>query len=433
MPTLEYQAQSQDGSTVKGLAVGPSLDQVLNDLGRKGMQVTQIGVAVNPHDPLASVQAAQQVPQVQEPMSQHQYSVPQGTVIEGPSAAPRTYMETSVVGPLVGKVGLTHLAFFFRQLATMLEAGVPYVQCLDTLANQSRSPKLAQVLREFRGHVEAGRPISAGMQRYPEVFSPVMISLVRAGEEGGFLDRALEIVADYLDQEIRLRNLYRRVTFYPKLQVVASVAIILAANAILASLKTSTRLWSPLTTPSTWIWLGPLIIGIFLFLRLGLANPQIKHTWDLFASNLPYIGNTMRQLAMARFGRAFGALYRGGVSVPQSLKLSADSCGNEWLRSLMYPAISRLEAGESIGKTFRQTGAFSPIVLDMVDTGERTGNLDQMLGKMADFYEDESATRSTQTALVIGVLLGLLVAAYVLLILMNFWGGYGAQYQQHMQ
>jgi type II secretory pathway component PulF len=233
-------------------------------------------------------------------------------------------------------------------------------------------------------------------------------------------------VADYVEREIALRNLYRRVTFYPKLQVAASIIIVLGANAIIASIKPGAPgLTSPLTTASTWLWLGPLIVGIFLFLRLGLANPAIKYVWDLVVSNIPFIGNTFRQISMARFGRAFGALYKGGVPIPKAFKLAADACGNEYLRARMYPASNRLETGAGVHETFRSTQAFSPIVMDMVQTGESTGNLDHMLHKVADFYEDEAETRSTQTGLMTGVVVGLLVALYIGSIIINFYQGMG--------
>jgi type IV pilus assembly protein PilC/MSHA biogenesis protein MshG len=327
-------------------------------------------------------------------------------------------------------VPLKDLAFFFRQYATMMEAGVPIVQSLGTLAGQARDPKLRRILSEMRGHVEAGRPSSAGMQRYPEVFSPVIVSLVRAGEEGGFPADALSSAADYLDREIELRNLYRRITFYPKLQVVLSILIILGANMILGFLGSSNRLSSPLTNPVTWVCLGPLIVLLFLFFRVGLANARVRYNYDMITSKIPYLGTTLKQLAMSKFGRAFGALYKGGVSIPQCFRMAADACGNEYLRAEMQGASQALREGAGIAETFRATGAFSPIVLDMVSTGEQTGNLDQMLNKMADFYEDEAATRSTQTAQVVGVILGLAVAIYIAYIVITFYMGYFAGIQQ---
>lgn len=420
MPTFEYQAQSNDGQVVSGLVLGASLDEAASSLAGKGLQVLRIGVAASPGDPLAGVSARP----VERPSKETARVVQDGPTIVGPPVDQRTYMQTSVWGPLVGKVPLSQLAFFFRQLGTMLSAGVPIVQTMGTLANQSASPKLRSILHELGGHVEAGRPISAGMQRYPEVFTPVMISIVRAGEEGGFLEKSLHLVADYIDREIHLRNLYRRLTFFPKLQIAMSILIVIGTNFIIASLGKKGGLSSPLTEPGTWIWLGPLIVALFLFFRVGLANPRVKHNWDTVLSNLPYVGKTLRQLSMAKFGRAFGALYGGGVPMQKAFELGAESCGNEYLRSRMRPAYRQLETGAGLTETLSATGAFSPIVLDMVSTGERTGNLDFMLMKTADFYEQEAETRSTQTALIVGVVLGLVVAVYIGYVVITFYMGY---------
>ena len=420
MPTFEYQAQGVDGKAVKGVVVGSSIDQVVSELSGKGLQILNIGLANNPGDPLAGMS----IPRPRERSSGEGEAQPQAVAIRGPETAERSYMATSVVGPLVGQIGLNHLLFFFRQLATMLEAGVPYVQSLDTLCGQARDPRFKSIVLELKGHVEVGRPMSAGMQRYPEVFNPIILSLLRAGEEGGFLDSALAAIADYLEREIALKNLYKRVTFYPKLELVASVVIIIAANYIIASLNGTMKLWSPLTTPATWVILTPILVFLFLFSRVGLANSRIKYNFDAVISNIPYLGGIMRELAMARFGRAFGALYRGGVPMTRTVELATDACGNEWLRSLMMPASKELETGAGIADTLKSTGAFSPIVMNMVATGEHTGNLDKMVDKMADFYEEEAETKSTQLAKIVGVCVTLLVCIYIGMIIINFWTGY---------
>lgn len=427
MPTFEYHAQGADGQVTSGLIFGTSLDGATRELATKGVDVVRIGIATNINDPLSNPASAgpsrpAEQPRVQETANAGGPAI--GNIVEGPPVHQRSYAATSVVGPIIGKVGLTHLAFFFRQFGTMQRAGVPMVQSLTTLARQSHSVKLRSIIEELRGHVEAGRPISAGLQRYPEVFTPVIVSLMRAGEEGGFVDDALIMIADYLDREIELRNLYKRITFYPKLQIGASIVIVIATNFIIASLGKEGGLKSPLTEISTWFVLTPIFVGLFLFFRVGLANPAVKHYWDMFMSNLPYLGKTLRQLAMAKFGRAFGALYKGGVAIPRALILSADACGNEFLRERMYHAEKRLQEGAPIAETFRQTNAFSPIVLDMVETGETTGNLDLMLTKMSEYYEDEASTRAVKLAQVTGVLLGLLVAIYIGYVVISFYTGY---------
>lgn len=434
MPTYEYQATKADGVTETGLVFGTSLDGVARDLQTKGLTVTRIGLAAGSGDPLAGVGAVapprSEVPRSESPRRTEsasvQIPVTEEVLEHGPPTGERSYMETSVWGPLVGGVDLTHLAFFFRQGGTMLQAGVPIGQTVNTLSGQARSPKLASILRETVGHVEAGRPMSAAFQRYPEVFSTVVISVLRAGETGGFVDSAMHTIADYLDQEVELRRLYKKVTFYPKLQLAASAVIIIGANLIIQSVAPGAKgLHSPLTTPATWVVLGPILVLLFLFSRVGLANPRVRYNWDAIVARLPYIGTTLRQVAMARFGRAFAALYASGVPIAPALRMSADACGNEYLRALIHPAPERLEGGAGVTETLRSTSAFSPIVLDMVQTGETTGDLDGMLGKMSEFYVAEAEVRQIKLGQVFGVVVALAVAIYIGYIVVTFWSEYG--------
>ena len=459
MPTFQYQAIRPDGEITSGFVFGSSLDIAMGDLMKRGLSVQSIGVATSAQDPLGMAPPVQPRPQTETPSSEGAGFVvdARGTRIEnsvsaansvgagvesyaghsgyaaGPPTEQRSYMATSVLGPLVNKIALSTLAFFFNQLGTMLRAGVPMVQSLDTLSTQTRDPRFSAVVREIKGHVEAGRPMSAGMQRYPEVFTPVMLSIVRVGEEGGFLDESLFTVAKYTEDEIELRNLYRRVTIYPKLLIVASILIISGANLVIATVAPGGKgLSSPLTTITTWYILTPILIGLFLFFRIGLANFKIKFAWDTFVMHIPFLGKTIQQTSMAKFGRAFGALYRAGVPLPQVVKLSADSCGNEAMRAKLYPASRVLESGAGITETLKSTGALSPIVIDMLSTGEQTGNLDQMLNKMSDYYQDEAKTRSIQLGHFMGVLVFLVVAIYLAYIIVTFYQGMGNTYHDQI-
>lgn len=415
MPVFEYTATNPQGEAIRGTLFSQSLAAAAEDLARQGYQVQHVGVASSAGDP---------VPAEFPPAPNAGTESPRPAETPRDITSQRPYIMTDIVGPLVMKVPLSQLLFFFRQLATMLHAGVGMVQSLDTLSNQTHDLRLKNVVRELREHALAGRPISVGMQRYPEIFSPLMLSMIRVGEEGGSMDRSLQQIADYVEHEIEIRNLVRRVTIYPKLVIAASIIIVLGTNAIIASLGKQGGLDSLLTRPTTWLFLGPLIVGLFLFFRVGLANPRIKHTYDEFLLALPGFGKTVRQLCMAKFGRAFGTLYAGGVAVPRAVELAADACGNEYLRSRMYPAAGRLKEGVGITHAFRETGAFSPIVLDMAHTGETTGNLDFMLNKVAEYYEDEGKTRSVQFGYALGVLALLAVAVYVGYTVITFYAGH---------
>lgn len=468
MPTFEYQAIQQGGISERGTVLGSTLEQAIETLTRRGLEVQKIEPAASHHDPLAGFDTfepavpvaplppapvQQAVPVAPTPTQQvnsqpdpntiayqpvpnpaaYQAVLPPGTpdqpVVEGPPVAPRAYIESHVIGQVVGRVDLKDLAFMFRQFASMEHAGVPMVSTLQTLSKQSErtSGKLAHVLHEMSQQVAVGRPASFGMQRYPEVFSPLMVSLVRAGEEGGFLVDALRQVSDYCEEEMELRRLYKKVTFQPKLIFFGSIIIFSGANLIIGMLGHKGTLETPLTNPYVWMVLGPLLIGAYLWLRVGLANPRLRYNWDAFILRIPYLGNTLHQYSMAKFGRAFGALYAGGVAVPKAVEMAADACGNEFIRAQIHPASGKLGEGSAITKTLGETGAFNPLVLNMLATGETTGNVNQMLDKVANFYEDEAKVRAQQLAQVSGVVMLLIAGAYVLYIAVSFYGGYLSQ------
>jgi type II secretory pathway component PulF len=406
MPVFEYTATNSEGLPVKGTLLSSSVATAAADLANQGYEVQHVGLAAAIGDPV-NEKVEGRMPRVEEDIT-----------------APRAYVQTDIVGPLINRVPLSALLFFFRQLSTMLKAGMGMVESLDTLSKQTHDSHLRSVMRELREHALAGRPISSGLQRYPEMFTPLMLSMVRVGEESGMLDVTLAQIAGYIEREIELRNHMRRVTIYPKLVIAASILIILGANAIIGMVGGTQGIDSLLTRWSTWMVLTPIIVGLWLFFRVGLQNPRIKYSWDEIVLTLPVFGKAVRQLCMAKFGRAFGVLYAGGVPIQRAVQLAADACGNENLRARIYPAARGLQEGVGITEAFTATGAFEPIVLDMARTGETTGNVDFMLNKIAEFYEEEGKTRSHQFAVAFGVLATLVVAIYVAYTVITFYMGY---------
>lgn len=405
MPTFEYRGTSSEGEAVRGSLVGANLSAAAAELERRGFQVEH----------LAQTSAAEEQPV-------------EGAGRSDPSILnQRHYVQTHVVGAVVGRVPLSDLLFFFRQLATMLHAGVGMVQTFETLSRQTKDAKLVAILRELVVHTREGRPMSFGMQRYPEVFSPLVLSMIRVGEESGTLDEVLRHIADYLEREIRLRNLIRRQTLYPKIVLASSVVIILAANAIITAVGSTGTISTPLTNPVTWVVLTPIVVGLWLFVRLGLPNPGIKSQWEEVLHRTPYLGETVKMMAMAKFARALAAMYRGGVPLPRAASLAIDSSGSEVIRTKMRFVPKRLEEGHGLTASFAETNALSPMLLDMMHTGESTGNVDDMLDKIADFYEDDAEVRAQAMAMVLGVVCLLLVGAYVLYIAVTFYGGRMAQ------
>lgn len=393
---------------MRGTEVGADMGSVAVVLSQRGWTVHSIQQSGSLETPAQPVVAHTEV-QTGERVSTERLESPEDITGQ------RNVVMTDIVGPLVGKVPLPQLHFFFKQASVMFKAGINPVESFHTLAGQTQSPKLRTVILELEEHARAGRPMSFGLQRYPEVFSPVCLSLIRVGERSGNLDEALAFNSQYIEREMFLRNIVKKATIYPKIVVVSSVIILSGANSVIHAVApgSSVSTSSPLQKLAVWAILAPLLIGIFVFLRVGLQNPRIRYNWDQINSRIPYIGKTLRQLAMAKFGRAMGALYRGGVPIQEAMKLAADSCGNEYMRAQMYPAFRAMESGAGVTESLRATGAFNPIVLDMTSTGERTGNLDEMLEKMAEFYEAEAEVRSIQVAYIIGAGALLLVGIYV--------------------
>ncbi|MBX3097367.1 MAG: type II secretion system F family protein [Fimbriimonadaceae bacterium] len=434
MPLFEYVARDRDGNVQRGNVLGDSQNTAVEKLARQGLIVTGIRLGADDLQPAPSQKVAPQ------PAAATAGVAPPGVGVEGrgnPGFDAGANVQTeprgqaSVLSSSLGvAVKLENLQFFFRQFAAMTKAGVNPAQSLSTLAKQSTDPKLARILREASEAVAAGYPMSATLQRYPEVFSPLMISMVRAGETGGYLDEQCLRLSDYIQQDLNLRNLIRRETFMPKLTLICSIFIILCGNflidllARLIGVTPALHLWSPLTTAAPWFFIVPALILVFVFRRVLLQKGAIKELWDGFILRLPFIGKVAHGFAMAKFGRSFGALYAGGVGIPEATRLAADACGNFRTRALIYPAVEELKSGKGIAETWAKTGAFSPIVLDMARTGEMTGNVDQMLVSVAEYYEDDGKTKARSMAKIYGVILLILVAIYVAYVVYNFFVGY---------
>ncbi len=352
-----------------------------------------------------------------------------------PFAEDRNVITKHLIAPLGGRVNREALQRFFAQLNSMYRAGVPLVQSLDTVAKSTSHMKLRAVIWDMREFVLAGRTISDCMKKYPEVFGGLLTSLIVVGERGGVMDVSLQQCADYLDREIRLRNRIKRATFYPKLLLVAIILIPIATAAIIKGIAPSSAQLLPIFSLSEQPWFWPVVItfliSTIIFFRLLLEIPSIRMGWDAFLLKVPYIGTTLYIYALAKFSRAFSALYAGGVPVTESLTMAADACGNESLRWRIRPAAKWLAEGKGISESMARTGAFSNIALDMSATGERSGNMEAMLDHVATQYEDEADVRMEKTAHVLQVGVVLIMAVIVGFIVVSFFMNYGRMLESY--
>jgi type IV pilus assembly protein PilC/MSHA biogenesis protein MshG len=401
MPAFEYTAIRRDGAADNGVLLAKTAEEASARLAEQGLSRVTVKPAGTPIEQ------------------------PRPSAAEEFELKERSVIAAHVIGPAYSGVSMEALQFFFRQLGVMLNAGVNPVQAVDTLARSTSCSKLKQILGESSRTLQEGLPFTFVFERYPEVFTPMMIGLIKAGEEGGFLSNQCMLISDYLRDDIELRNLIRRETFYPKAIIGASVLIVIAANGIIAAVAPGAQgLSSPLTNPVTWIFLTPAIILGWLFITYGLRVPAVRRFVDAMYLVIPGIRGMAHGFALAKFGRAFGALYRGGIPLQKAVRLAGDACGNEEIRARVHTAERNLDSGMGVTEAMRQTNAFSPIVLDLLHTGEMTGELDQMLIRFAEYYEDEGKTRARQSATLVGVFAFLLVAAYVGYMIVSFYTGF---------
>ncbi|MFN3689646.1 MAG: type II secretion system F family protein [Fimbriimonadales bacterium] len=347
---------------------------------------------------------------------------------EPESTTPLRAADRGVWQPLFGGVPLKTLAVFFRQFATMLAAGVPLYQALETLGNQrGGSARLRRVLLDIRNSILGGERLADAFERHPAVFSPILRAMIRVGETSGALENILRQIAVYLENELELRRLISRVTFYPKLVLFFAILIpgLIPALITIVGAQGGAPVGATLAGIA-WTYTKILLVvfAVWAVFRLALQAQGFRYAWGLLSVSLPWLGFTVRQLALARFARALSALYGAGLPLSQAIRYAADATGNEYLRSRIQPAGDKLEAGRSITETFASTGVFPPMVMDMVATGESTGELGLMMDKVAEYYEEEGKLRSHQAGHILGVVVYLGVAIYVAIILIQFYAGY---------
>lgn len=390
MPTFRYVAQTQDRREVRGTVQASSRLEAMDTLRREGYWVLELFVEPEPTTPL-------------------------------------TATHKKVWQPLFGGIPLKAQAVFFRQLATMLSAGVPLYQALDTLSNQRVHPRLRRAIIEIRNSVLAGERIGDAFDHHPALFSPIVRALIRVGETAGALERTLRQIADYLENELELRRLIRRVTFYPKLVLFFAILIPGIVPALITILGgQGGQPVGQVIGGIAWTYLKIFlaVFAVWAVYRLAMQSHSLRVAWGALVVSLPWIGFTNKQLALARFARALSALYGAGIPLSQAIDYSVDACGNDYLAERLKPTASKLEAGRGIAESLREARVLPDMVMDMVVTGENTGEIGSMMDKVAEYYEEEGKLRSQQAGYALGVALFLGVAIYVAITVIQFYTGY---------
>jgi type II secretory pathway component PulF len=326
------------------------------------------------------------------------------------------------VAPFLMSVPLPHLAVMFRQFSTLLRAGVPMVQGLTALMDQTQQQRLKEILRVAASQVAAGNPLSRVLERYPNVFTPLTVELIRAGEHGGMMEAMCARIADYLEREIEIRRKLQRETLYPKivLSVAGLVLLILAwARAGMGQAGVT----AVLVRLSLAAIVGGVIFGGWWLGRYLHQYPALAALWDQIKMAFPGVGKVTQKYATARFCRALGTLYAGGILLPRAVEIAARACGNRYVGQRMLDGLPVLLQGGGLSGMLEASGALSPLAVQMARTGEQTGSLDDMMQKVADYLESEADAKAHQLAVGIGVAMLLIAAIVVFLIVLSFYMG----------
>ena len=350
----------------------------------------------------------------------------------------RSLSERSAVGEggartAFKKVKPKSLQIFARQLATMIEAGVSIVAALVTLEEQTDDKYLRETIGEVRSDVEAGMVLSRAMSRHPKVFNRLFVSMVEAGESSGTLDSVLDRVATQIEKETQLKRRVKGALVYPAVVLTfASLVLIFMLLFIVPVFeKVFTDLGGELPVPtkivvaasdalrSYWFIIFPALFGIFWGLRRLKRTESGRQNWDRFKLRIPMkIGDVVQKVALARFSRSLATLVAAGVDIIQALEITGATAGNWVIERSLTDVRTRVHEGARISAPLIEDPIFPPMVGQMVKIGEETGELDKMLSKIADFYEDEvdasiqSLTSIIEPILMIGV--GIMVGTIVI-------------------
>jgi len=343
--------------------------------------------------------------------------------------------ETSKV--LFKKVKPKSLQIFSRQFATMIEAGLNIVSALVILEGQTEDQYLAEVVKELRADVEGGVLLSQAMSRHPNVFSRLYVAMVEAGEAAGILDEVLDRVAFQIEKETSIRRRIKSAMIYPTMVLTFATLTLIGMLMFLVPIFVGIfqQLGGQLPTLTQWVvnasnllrdrWfiIFPVLIGAAWGIRRYKRTEQGRQVWDRFKLRIPMkIGDVVLKVTMARFSRTLSTLVAAGVDIIKALEITAQTAGNWVVEVALTEVRHRVQEGVPIAEPLLANPVFPPMVSQMVKIGEETGELEKMLGKIADFYEDEvDAAVASLTSIIeplmmiaVGCMVGVIIIAMYL-------------------
>jgi type IV pilus assembly protein PilC len=333
-------------------------------------------------------------------------------------------------------VGSKRVAIFTRQFSVMLDAGLPLVQCLEILGEQEENRTFQTVIQQVRSDVESGASLADSMRKHPKVFDSLYTNMVAAGESGGILDIILQRLSVYIEKAVKLNSQVKSALIYPvSIIVIAALVVFIILWKVIpvfAQLFAGLGGEMPLLTRivisasnfvADYFWLIALVVifGV-VAVRKWHQTPHGRRILDTALLKIPVIGMLLRKIAVARFCRTLGTLTASGVPILDGLEITAKTAGNAVIEDAVMAVRKSVEEGKSVSEPLAQTKVFPSMVVQMINVGEQTGALDQMLSKIADFYEEEVDTAvaglmkliEPVMITVLGAVIGTIVAAMYL-------------------
>ena len=334
------------------------------------------------------------------------------------------------------RVGLKDLAIMSRQMATMVSAGLSLLRTLAIIAEQTESKPLAKVMQQVRNDVETGLALSAAMAKHKDTFPPLMINIIRAGETGGFLEKALLSVASNYEAEVKLRNRIKSAMTYPVVVLCIAVVALIAMLVFIVPVFEDmfAGLGGTLPGPTLFlvhlsnamVYVLPIMtVGIIAFVvwwRKHKNDEEIRSRVDPLKIKMPIFGDLFRKIAIARFSRNFGTMMGAGVPILQALDIVGQTSGNWTIEKAIENVQESVRSGQSLSGPLSQHPVFPPMVVQMLSVGEDAGAMETMLEKISEFYDQEvEATTEALTSIIeplliafVGIMVGgMIVALYL--------------------
>ncbi len=303
-----------------------------------------------------------------------------------------------------GRVAAAQLVVFVRQFATMIDAGLPLVQCLDILASQEPNKSFKKILYDVKSSVEGGATFADSLKRHPQTFDTLFVNLVAAGEIGGILDTILNRLATYIEKNVKLARQVKGAMVYPiGILVVSAVVVILLLWKVIPTFENMFTSFGNAKLPeltqmvitssrwfqSNWYIVFGAIFGIIYAFKALLRNEKGRTAFDAFMLKTPLFGPLLKKVAVAKFTRTLGTMIASGVPILDAMEIVAKSAGNRVVEAAVYFVREKISEGSNMAEPLAKTGVFPSMVVQMIAVGESTGAMDTMLQKIADFYEDE--------------------------------------------